>query len=114
MPIIFKRSEAKKQPAFDTVKSLFAGAANPLRRLNHPVQPVDIDPQKVVLIPVIVLAIVDLSRSKAGLIEKAHEKQKDIYPIPPNIFLKTIKTATVTGSNQEEGTTWHKKKEQNQ
>jgi hypothetical protein len=37
-------------------------------------------------IPDIALAIVESSRSNAGLIENAHEKQKDIYPITPETF----------------------------
>jgi hypothetical protein len=37
-----------------------------------------------------VLAIVDLSRSKAGLIEKAHKQQKDICPIPPEAFSQKL------------------------
>jgi len=33
-----------------------------------------------------ILAMLDLSRSKAALIDKAREKQEHIYPITPKAF----------------------------
>jgi hypothetical protein len=53
------------------------------------------------------LAIVDLSRSKAGFIEKAYKQQKDIYPILPKaFFLKLHKDTKTRPSWRLRGFVW--------